>query len=315
MRPQPAPDINYEFCDFTYEENSKVSVKYKIINEGVVDVTAPFGIKLLLTETKNSNNTLVLYEREVPSLSLNDSFEDDISVIIPPVETTTQFNLSLIVDADKQIEEMFKANNTESLDITVFGKPELSSISPRADTIITSTRKPPILAFFEGFQQIDTSSIKLYLNDVDMTNLSRKVVDTRVQYITTTDLQNGDYKVTVYLKNFAGFENTFTWNFKLNYPIVSTNEPDEVIDYRLLQNYPNPFNPTTTISFSLPKKENVKIIIYDALGKEIVKILDEERSMGNHSIEFNASTLSSGPYIYRIITTGFTETKKMLLLK
>jgi hypothetical protein len=185
---------------------------------------------------------------------------------------------------------------------------------PRADTIVTNTKKPPIYASFERFQQIDTASIKLYLNDVDITDLSRKLVE-RVQYIPTTELPNGDYKVSVYLKNIAGFENNFSWNFKINTPVVSTNNPDEVVEYKLSQNYPNPFNPTTNISFSLPKKENVKIIIYDALGKEIVKILDEERSMGNHSIEFNASALSSGTYIYRIITTSFTETKKMLLLK
>jgi hypothetical protein len=314
MRIPTKADICYEFCDFNYEEN-KVSVQYKIINDGVLDVTAPFKIQLILTETKNTNNSSVLYEREVSSLSLTDYFEDNISVTIPSVETTTQFTVSLVVDAEKQIDETFKANNTSSTAITVFGKPALLNILPRADTILINTKKPPIYASFESFQQIDTASAKLYLNDVDITDIARKFAE-RIQYITPTDFPNGDYKVTVYIKNIAGFENTFSWNFKLNYPVISTNEPDEVVDYKLSQNYPNPFNPTTVISFSLPKKENVKIIIYDALGKEITKILDEDRSMGNHSIEFNASTLSSGTYIYRIITSsGFTETKKMLLLK
>jgi len=255
-----------------------------------------------------------LYEREISSLSLTDFFEDNISVTMPEVETTQTFELSLIVDAENKIVEVFKDNNKSSFTFTVLGKPALLNISPKADIIVTNTKKPPIYASFESFQQIDTASAKLYLNDVDITDICRKLAG-RIQYIPTTDIPNGDYKVTVYIQNIAGFDSTFSWNFKLNYPVASTNEPNEVVDYKLTQNYPNPFNPTTKISFSLPKKENVKIIIYDALGKEIATILNEERNAGNHSIDFNAANFSSGTYIYRIITSGFTETKKMLLLK
>ena len=314
MRPSKAPDINYEFCDFNHEENYKVSINYKIINEGVLDVTDPFKVQLILTETKNANNSSILYEREISYLSLTDFFEDSISITMPEVETTQKFELSLIVDAEDKIVEVFKDNNKSSFTFTVLGKPALFNISPKADNIVTNTKKPPIYASFESFQQIDTASAKLYLNDVDITDICRKLAG-RIQYIPTTDIPNGDYKVTVYLKNIGGFDSTFSWNFKLNYPVASTNEPNEVVDYKLTQNYPNPFNPTTKISFSLPKKENVKIIIYDALGKEIATILNEERNAGNHSIDFNATNFSSGTYIYRIITSGFTETKKMLLLK
>jgi hypothetical protein len=230
------------------------------------------------------------------------------------------FNLSLVVDAENEIAETFKTNNTSSASHTLFGKPTVLSITPKAGTILTNntsaSKKPPIYASFESFQKIDTALVKLYLNDIDITNLARKYAE-RIQYLTPTELPNGDYKVEVYLKNFSGFENSISWNFTIDVPgnIITTNNPDEIVEYKLSQNYPNPFNPTTNISFSLPKKENVKIIIYDALGKEITKILDEERNMGNHSIEFNASALSSGTYIYRIITSSFIETKKMLLLK
>jgi hypothetical protein len=312
MRAPKEADISYEFCNFIQEDN-KISVNYKIKNDGVLDITSPFKIILTLSDNKN---TSVLYEREVPSLSLTGSFEDNISVDKPIPELTTAYTFSLIADADNKIIEVFKDNNKSSFSLTIFGKPILLNILPRADTIVTNTKKPPIYASFESFQQIDTSSRRLYLNDVDITGSpqTRKFND-RIQYVPATDLGNGDYNVKLYLKNTAGFENNISWNFKINNPIVSTNDPNEAVEYRLLQNYPNPFNPTTNISFSLPKKENVKIIIYDALGKEIVKILDEERNIGNHSIEFNASDLSSGTYIYRIITNSFTETKKMVLLK
>ncbi|MEE9432419.1 MAG: T9SS type A sorting domain-containing protein [Melioribacteraceae bacterium] len=86
-------------------------------------------------------------------------------------------------------------------------------------------------------------------------------------------------------------------------------------DISLNQNYPNPFNPTTNISFGISLKGNVKLIVYDLLGKEIETILDEEKNAGNYSINFDGSNLSNGVYYYSLITNGKLLTKKMLLMK
>lgn len=89
----------------------------------------------------------------------------------------------------------------------------------------------------------------------------------------------------------------------------------------LSQNYPNPFNPQTTISYSVAKESNVVIRVYDILGKEVAKLLNEDKKAGAYNIQFNASKLSSGMYFYTIQATSldgkqsFRETKKMLLLK
>ena len=85
--------------------------------------------------------------------------------------------------------------------------------------------------------------------------------------------------------------------------------------YSLSQNYPNPFNPTTTIEFTLPQKEFVTITIFDVLGNEVTTLIKEELSAGLHKIEFNASELTSGVYIYKLIAGSFTQTKKMTLMK
>ncbi|MFH0736300.1 MAG: T9SS type A sorting domain-containing protein [bacterium] len=86
--------------------------------------------------------------------------------------------------------------------------------------------------------------------------------------------------------------------------------------YLLNQNYPNPFNPTTTIEFSIPKQENVKLIVYDILGKEINTLINKEMGAGNHKVEFNATGLSSGIYFYKLKCSGLeTITKKMILAK
>jgi photosystem II stability/assembly factor-like uncharacterized protein len=85
--------------------------------------------------------------------------------------------------------------------------------------------------------------------------------------------------------------------------------------YQLDQNYPNPFNPTTVISYGMPKNSFVKLAIYDELGREVKVLVNQEETAGNHSVNFDASTLPSGIYFYRIQTRTFTQTKKLVLLK
>ena len=94
-------------------------------------------------------------------------------------------------------------------------------------------------------------------------------------------------------------------------------------NYALYQNYPNPFNPTTTIKFSLPVSSNVKINVYNSLGQLAKTLLNKEMGSGYHEINFDASNLSSGVYLYQLLagdpSTGsghsYSSVKKMLLLK
>jgi hypothetical protein len=94
---------------------------------------------------------------------------------------------------------------------------------------------------------------------------------------------------------------------------TTNNEIPEL--YRLSQNYPNPFNPATNIKFSLPKAGNVKMVVFDILGKEVTTLVNEFRTAGNYVVDFDASNYASGVYFYTIKVNDFTETKKMLLIK
>ncbi|MBE0572722.1 MAG: T9SS type A sorting domain-containing protein [Ignavibacteriaceae bacterium] len=85
--------------------------------------------------------------------------------------------------------------------------------------------------------------------------------------------------------------------------------------FELSQNYPNPFNPGTTIRFSLPQASQIKINIYNVIGELVATLADGMYESGYHKIEFNASSLPSGTYIYRITSDSFVQTKKMMLLK
>ena len=87
------------------------------------------------------------------------------------------------------------------------------------------------------------------------------------------------------------------------------------INYNLSQNYPNPFNPETRINYSISKSSNVKIVVFDALGKEVTTLVNENKNAGNHSVLFNAKNLTSGVYFYKIETGDFSDVKKMMVVK
>ncbi len=86
-------------------------------------------------------------------------------------------------------------------------------------------------------------------------------------------------------------------------------------EYRLLQNYPNPFNPVTTIQFILPTASYTQLSVYNILGQEVAKLVDGTLDAGEHNIQWNAEEYPSGIYLYRLTTSDFTETRKMILLK
>ena len=107
-------------------------------------------------------------------------------------------------------------------------------------------------------------------------------------------------------------------NEKYNVSITGINDPQDVKipeRFNLYQNYPNPFNPSTTISFSIPTSEFITIKVFDVLGKEVATLVNEEKSAGSYEVEFKASQLSSGIYLYKIRAGSFVETKKMILLR
>ncbi len=85
--------------------------------------------------------------------------------------------------------------------------------------------------------------------------------------------------------------------------------------YSLSQNFPNPFNPVTKINFALPKQGLVTLKVYDMLGREVSTLVNEVKSAGNYTVDFNGSKMTSGVYFYKIQSNGYTEIKKMTLIK
>lgn len=104
---------------------------------------------------------------------------------------------------------------------------------------------------------------------------------------------------------------TLSWNWESELTTV-TNVPQK---YALHQNYPNPFNPSTTISFDIKNAGNVKLTIYDMLGKSVDVLVNQHMEAGSHKITFSNINLASGVYFYELSTAEFRDIKKMTLVK
>jgi len=127
------------------------------------------------------------------------------------------------------------------------------------------------------------------------------------------------------LSSFVGWDFTAVWsiNPSINggYPYLGSNKPTYVEGsvppktFSLLQNFPNPFNPSTVIEYQLSANSCVTLKVYDVLGREVAKLVNEREGAGNHSIIFDAGSLPTGMYICNLEAGTYHETKKLLLLK
>ena len=120
------------------------------------------------------------------------------------------------------------------------------------------------------------------------------------------DLVDGKY---YYRLKQIDYNGTYEYSDVIEVDVRSLN------DYALEQNFPNPFNPITTIGYVLREKTIAKLILLNAIGEEVAVLVNEEQDKGFHKIDFNANTLASGVYFYRLKAGDFVQTRKMILLK
>ncbi|MCL4279546.1 MAG: T9SS type A sorting domain-containing protein, partial [Ignavibacteriaceae bacterium] len=159
-----------------------------------------------------------------------------------------------------------------------------------------------------GFE-IERSQKSKVKNQMDWTQIS--FVEGRG---TTTEITNYMDKITepgkyTYRLKQIDFDGSSTYSQVVEVNISSP------IDFVLYQNYPNPFNPTTTIKFALPIESKVKINVYNSLGQLVETLVDKEMESGYHEVNFNASRLASGVYLYQLQAQDYVSVKKMLLIK
>ncbi|MFA5011669.1 MAG: exo-alpha-sialidase [Ignavibacteria bacterium] len=139
-------------------------------------------------------------------------------------------------------------------------------------------------------------------NNNDYSSLPSIAVSGLLVHVVWIDLRDGNHEI-YYKRNPTG---------NVGIKNISTEVSSE---FSLEQNYPNPFNPTTNIKFAIPRASSVKISVFDATGREVKVLVNEQLQPGTYQADWNASAYSSGVYFYKLSAGDFLETKRMILLK
>jgi hypothetical protein len=191
-----------------------------------------------------------------------------------------------------------------------FGEINTGSSSQKNVGIKNNGSKPLVISSFD----IDGSAFRLPNNETTITIQPGNSYDLAVQFLPTADI---DYTGSIMLiDNANGSRNHISLRGKGVGQTISVDELGEIpTAYSLMQNYPNPFNPTTKIQYSLPEVSYVRLSVYNGMGQEMMQLVNENQSAGKYIVEFNAQSLPSGIYFYRLQNSKFVDTKKMLLLK
>ncbi|MCW9065931.1 MAG: S8 family peptidase [Ignavibacteriaceae bacterium] len=198
---------------------------------------------------------------------------------------------------------------------------DFSSVGPTTDP--PGRIKPDLMAMGEGVYVARSSSPTSY-GYSSGTSFSCPILAGASALLLEVDPSLTPIQLRELLKNTASQsnnpDNLYGWGIINTYAaaqslITGVNPNQTPEDYYILQNYPNPFNPSTKIRFAVPEKSNVKLALYDVLGRELDIILDEELNPGVKEVALNGTDLSSGIYLVRMITNNYQKTIKITLLK
>ena len=212
---------------------------------------------------------------------------------------TLEFNLAIRnpLKASVKIDRLYYAPEASIAQIKVYDQNENKSmITTEEVSVEIDTKQNSFL-----YKAIESSGNSSYFScSVDLSKLN----------LFTND------SVTVMYKNGNGevFSDYAIWQDKL----MNIDQQDSKIiptEYKLFQNFPNPFNPNTTIKYSIPRASLVNIKIYDILGREVEKLIDEEKLPGQYEVQFDAKGLASGVYFYSMQAGSYYAVKKLVVLK
>ncbi|MBL7128205.1 MAG: T9SS type A sorting domain-containing protein [Ignavibacteria bacterium] len=216
--------------------------------------------------------------------------------------------------------------NTTNIDILVFTAENTAvrNLGSIGDKVILNYLPPGIV---NGSGLLFKSNAIIYAikNGNEFKNFS---ISNRFEEYNITSLSPGNYKIIanrlgytsdstlVYLSSGVNLD-TIDFVLEISNGLITNSQISSNIpeDFVLYQNYPNPFNPTTSIRFDLSKLSNVKITLYDVLGRELTGLIEKDLNAGSYVVNWNASNYPSGVYFYKLETEDFFDVKRMVLIK
>lgn len=306
IRPYVYGDLRKQYTNAQFELN----INSDLTITSVGGTSKIPGLKSFINARKNSINsqlsslgitcnTSINYH----DLVINEFMADNDTILDPANETDDWIELYNNTDNIIDLSGLYLSDSFTSP--TKWSFPEGTTITGKSYLIVWADENLTQEGIHANFK-LSASGEKIILSNID-----NSVIDSVSFSAQTTNLSMARHP------NGTG---TFSFGlptFKANNDeIVSVDELSlKNYDFGLNQNYPNPFNPSTNISFSIPNTGLVTLKVYDVLGREVLDLLNDNISAGNHSILFNASNLSSGIYIYRLTYGDLSISKCMMLLK
>ncbi len=175
---------------------------------------------------------------------------------------------------------------------------------------------------YDGFEieRAENNGGELVWKVIDYVSADLNNLNPTYEY-TDQYLNDGSYFYRIREIDLIGSTIAYSQRVKIDLNVVTGIDETMPREFALSQNYPNPFNPSTKIKYSVPNESNVKLTIYNILGEQVAVLVNEIKEAGYFEIDFNASNLNSGMYIYTIEASAlgsdskFTDVKKMMLVK
>lgn len=165
---------------------------------------------------------------------------------------------------------------------------------------------------------LDPVSSSLKIQNGELTQTSRQSYSAgKYTFTFTYTAPSAEGNQTLYATGMSARQQ---WNFSPDFTVSVSNATDvrdrtDIKEFSLKQNYPNPFNPATIISYELPEAADVKLTVTDILGREVAQLVNSYQQAGSYNINFDASALANGIYLYRIKAGSYVSIKKMTLIK
>lgn len=296
------PNLTDKHRRITYSESSKQSLQTRAISKNSSKLGPNINYPLaFITNLRNLEYPTASDKDTAGYLTATSIFSNTVSKIFSRRELESIVILPLFADTDKvdnlkikwQCNFRMKYLGIANLNYSGYTETEIPMTK---GSFITLTNDSDITAVLssDNSKYGMVNSAGLLKMTYDLSNVPAPGINDIRKYVIEV---NGYY--------IKGVNNLLTKPV-LNIPQV----------FYLSQNYPNPFNPITKINYELPRNSNVKIVIYDILGREVTRLVNNElKQAGRYVVEFNAQNYASGVYFYRIEAGDFVQAKKMVLVK
>lgn len=313
------PEFNIRFKDSTFTEshklfNLKIPPPKPVDDENKRFMLKAYAFSAIDTVDSTLNN--INFEK-LPTgiIRFNENEQGGIPTIFRWNNTETDWQ---VVPSSAQNDTAL-AFEMETTGIYGLGFSDVSFNEPPSFSSIMDTtvfNHEPVTISLNVFDP-DRDSLEFgYSTNSDFVSASLKTNPLEITITPDTDWY-GDATIEVWAT-----DNIDTSFVRFNYQVAKTTDTDvndqfsDLPDTFILhQNYPNPFNPSTTIDYEIPEVSDVKLVIYNLLGREVSTLVDQRQAAGRYTVNFDARNLSSGIYLYRLITETKVLTQKMVLIK